>query len=66
LYTVHDSAVYRGEIHHQPWPLQDAEASVEVNSVASAAGISVQGAASSLLFARKLEVLIWPLRRAER
>jgi hypothetical protein len=65
LYTVHDSAVYRGEIHHQPWPLQDAEARLEVNTVASAAGISVHGAASSLLFACKLEVLIWPLRRAE-
>src|ERR1700756_4430696 len=29
LYTVHDGAVHRGEIHHQPWPLQNAEADLE-------------------------------------
>lgn len=64
LYTVHDGAVYRGEIHHQPWPLQNAEADLETITVANAAGISLPETAPSLLFARRLEVLIWPLRRA--
>jgi len=64
LYAVHDESVYRCEIHHQKWPLQDAEAEFESNTVASAAGIELSGTASSLLFARRLEVLIWPLRRA--
>ena len=65
LYTTHGGDVYRGEIHHQPWPLQDAEAQVEVNTVAASAGISLPGAAPSLLLARKLEVLIWRLRRTD-
>jgi uncharacterized protein YqjF (DUF2071 family) len=65
LYTTHRNDVYRGEIHHQPWPLQIAEAELETNSVAAAAGISLSGAAPSLLFARRLEVLIWPLQRTD-
>jgi uncharacterized protein YqjF (DUF2071 family) len=64
LYTTYENQVFRGEIHHQPWPLQDAEAEFESNTVAASAGISVSG--SPLLhFGRRLEVLIWPLRRAE-
>jgi uncharacterized protein YqjF (DUF2071 family) len=65
LYTTHHEHVYRGEIHHQPWPLQDAEAEFETNTVAAAAGITLPSAAPQLHFARRLEVLIWPLRCAE-
>jgi uncharacterized protein len=65
LYTVHRGHVYRGEIHHQPWPLQDAETEIEINTVAAAAGIALPASAPLLHFARRLEVLIWPLRRAE-
>ena len=65
LYTVHQGQVYRGEIHHPPWPLQDADAEFEVNTVAAAAGIALPTSAPLLHFARRLEVLIWPLRRAE-
>ncbi len=65
LYTTHANKVYRGDIHHQPWPLQKAEAEFEINTVAEAAGITLPDTAPSLLFARKLEVLIWPLRRIE-
>jgi uncharacterized protein len=65
LYTTHRDGVYCGEIHHQPWPLQEAAAEFETNTVAAAAGITLPAAAPLLHFARKLEVLIWPLRRAE-
>jgi uncharacterized protein len=65
LYTTHRDQVYRGEIHHQPWPLQDAEAEFETNTVAATAGIPLPNTAPLLHFARRLEVLIWPLRRAE-
>jgi uncharacterized protein YqjF (DUF2071 family) len=65
LYTTHRDRLYRGEIHHQPWPLQDAEAEIETNTVAAAAGIPLPATAPLLHFARRLEVLIWPLRRAE-
>jgi len=63
LYTVHHGRVFRAEIHHQQWPLQDAEAEIEFNSVAEAAGISLPQTAPLLHFARKLEVLLWPLQR---
>lgn len=65
LYSVHQGIVYRGEIHHQQWPLQDAEAEIETNTVAAAARILLPASTPILHFARKLEVLIWPLRRAD-
>jgi hypothetical protein len=64
LYTLHDGKVYRGDIHHVPWPLQNARAEVRVNSMASSAGISLPDRQPLLHFARRLEVLIWPLRQA--
>jgi uncharacterized protein len=65
LYTVHRNQIYRGEIHHQPWPLQEAEAEFEINTVPDAAGISLPTTAPLLHFARRLEVLIWPLACSE-
>jgi len=54
---------YGGEIHHQPWPLQDAHADFMVNTMAQAAGVGLPKSAPLLHFARRLEVLLWPLRR---
>jgi uncharacterized protein len=65
LYTVHKAEVYRGEIHHAPWPLQDAFAQISTNSMASAAGIVLPDAQPLLHFAKRLNVVIWPLRRAK-
>lgn len=65
LYTVRNQGVYRAEIHHQPWPLQDAEAQIETNSVAEAAGIRLPVVAPILYFAKRLEVIVWPLRPVE-
>jgi hypothetical protein len=45
--------------------LQNAEAEVEANTVAAAAGIPLPETSPLLHFARRLEVLIWPLRRAD-
>ena len=64
LYTTYDDQVFRGDIHHLPWPLQNAEAEFETNTVAAAAKISLPRTQPLLHFARKQEVLIWPLRRA--
>ena len=62
LYTTHRDHVYRGEIHHQPWPLQNAETELETNTVAAAANILLPETAPLLHFARTLEVLIWAVR----
>jgi len=65
LYTIHDGQVYRGDIHHLPWPLQDGQAEFEQNTVAAAAGVTLPAVPPLLHFARRLDVLIWPLRRAD-
>jgi hypothetical protein len=61
LYTVHREKVDRGQIHHAPWPLQDACAQIGANSMASAAGIILPDAKPLLHFAKRQEVLVWPL-----
>lgn len=54
----------RGEIHHEPWPLQKAEADIEVCTVTDAWGIHVGGRPPELLhFARRIDVLGWLLER---
>ena len=63
LYTVHKTIVYRGEVHHARWPLQDASAHIEVNTMANAAGIILPETPPLLHFAQRLDVLIWPLQR---
>lgn len=65
LYTVRREHVHRCEIHHLPWPLQDAQAEFERNTMAAAAGIALPETRPLLHFAKRLDVLIWPLRRAD-
>jgi uncharacterized protein YqjF (DUF2071 family) len=65
LYTEHRGKLYRGDIHHRPWPLEKAEAEFEINTMAEAACLPLPKANPHLVLARKLEVLIWPLVRAE-
>jgi len=62
LYTVSGQVVYRGEIHHRAWPLQDARAEISVNTMARAAGIDLPEQAPLLHYASSLKVLVWPLR----
>jgi len=52
--------LYRAEIHHPPWPLEPAEAELERNTMADAAGIALPGAAPLLHFARRQDVVVWP------
>ena len=63
LYSVTEGHVYRAEIHHEPWPLQDAEAEIETNTMAAAARIALSGRPTLLHFARKLDVLVWQPHR---
>ena len=60
LYAV-DSAhrVYRAEIHHRLWPLQPAQAAIEQNTVALAAGIELPTIPPRLSFAHRLDVVVW-------
>lgn len=63
LYTLgRANEVYIGEIHHIPWPLQPAQATIATNTVAQASNITLPDSQPLLHFARQLDVLVWPLR----
>ena len=63
LYAANRSGrLFRGEIHHQPWPLQPAEAEIELNTMAAAHGIALAGK-PLCHFAGDLDVVAWPLER---
>lgn len=55
--------VHSAEIHHAPWPLQAAEAEIETNTLAQAAGIRLPDTAPLLHFARRLDVVVWAPHR---
>src|SRR5947209_747282 len=64
LYTVRKGQVFRAHIHHVPWPLQDADAEIQVNTMAKAAGIDLPNTQPLLHFSRFLQVLVWWPERA--
>jgi len=51
---------YRLDIHHVPWTLQRAEATLEVNTMAEAAGIRLPSMAPLLHFSARQDMLAWP------
>ncbi len=55
--------VYRGDIHHQPWPLQPAEADISKNTMTQPHNIELPPTKPLLHFARRLDVIVWQLRR---
>lgn len=59
LYTIRGNNVFRAYIHHLPWPLQDAEADIQINSMAKAAGIDLPNVKPLLHFSKFLQVLVW-------
>ena len=64
LYTLApDGCLLRAEVHHVPWPLQCAEAEIEVNELARPFGFDLDGPPRLLHFAKRLDVVIWPLER---
>lgn len=61
LYALdHRRCPYRGDIHHLPWPLQHAEATIQQNNMALARQIRLPEPAPLLHYAHYLKVLIWP------
>ncbi len=58
--------LYRGEIHHAPWPLQRAEAEFPTNRMTQSLGIQLPEVPPHLLFAKRLEVVAWTLEALDR
>ncbi len=60
LYTRrHDGAILRAEVHHFPWPLQEARAEIEETTIGVAQGIELAGPPALLHFSRRLDVIVW-------
>jgi uncharacterized protein YqjF (DUF2071 family) len=64
LFTVDKAGrPYTLDIHHPPWPLQQAEADIEVNTMAPASGITLPDTAPLLHFARRQDMVGWGLEK---
>jgi hypothetical protein len=57
--------LYRGDIDHAPWPLQPADAQIEINTMTDPLGLGLPAAPPLLHFARRLDVMAWNLVRLE-
>jgi uncharacterized protein len=64
LYSASERGnVYRGDIHHHPWPLQRAEAEVESLTMTEQIGVALPETEPLLHFSRHLDTLAWPPQR---
>jgi uncharacterized protein YqjF (DUF2071 family) len=59
LYSSAGKRIWRGDIYHPRWELQDAAAEIEVNSMIAAAGIRQLGHQPLLHFSAFQDVRIW-------
>jgi uncharacterized protein len=51
--------IWRGDVHHAPWPLQPAEAEFERNTMTAQIGLSLPETPPLLHFVRRLDVVAW-------
>ena len=50
----------RANLHYVPWPLEDAEAEIERNDLATSIGLTLPNTDPILHYSRRLAVYIWP------
>jgi uncharacterized protein len=50
----------RANLHHVPWPLEEAEAEIERNDLAAAVGLELPDMKPVLHYTRRLAVYVWP------
>lgn len=50
----------RANLHHVPWPLEEAEAEIERNDLPAAVGIELPDQEPVLHYSRRLAVYVWP------
>jgi hypothetical protein len=63
LYAWSRGRLYRGQVHHAPYPLQRAEVSMLEEDMVQAAGIARPDEAPLAHYAREVRVHVYPLRR---
>ncbi len=66
LYTL-DAAgrLLRADIHHPPWPLQTATATVRDNTMAAPLGLALDRDPPLLHYAARQDVVVWPVEPAD-
>lgn len=60
LYAWEGRRLYRAEVHHPPWPLQQAEADIEENTMVPRP-VELPDEPPLLHFAARQDVVVWPL-----
>jgi uncharacterized protein YqjF (DUF2071 family) len=53
--------IFRGDIHHEPWPLQPAAATIRANTMTAPLAIDLPLVTPLVHFARRLDVVAWRL-----
>jgi uncharacterized protein YqjF (DUF2071 family) len=61
LYAEHEGKLFRADIHHRPWPLQPAEAQIDLNTMPP---LRVPDGEPLLHYSERQDVVIWPLESA--
>jgi hypothetical protein len=61
LLLTHQGTICRGDVHHSPWPLQPAEAKIEINMLGKKHGFDLASEAPLLHYSQHLDTLEWPL-----
>ncbi len=56
-----DGALHAADVHHVQWPLQRAEASIELNTMLKPTGVDLPEQQPLLHYAERIDVLGWPL-----
>ena len=55
--------LFRAEVHHVPWPLQDATARIDRNTIGRPHGLELAGDPATLHFSRRIDVVVWSPQR---
>jgi uncharacterized protein YqjF (DUF2071 family) len=55
--------LYRGEVHHHPWPLHRAEGEVDAGGLLGTHGLSAGPAPPVLHYSPGVDVVLWPFER---
>jgi len=63
LYSLnYQGELCRAEVHHLPWPLQEATATLSDNTMIQLPGLSLPNVSPLLHYAHHIDVVVWPLK----
>jgi uncharacterized protein len=62
LYAESNGRIFRGEIHHPPWPLEEGEVEIEDIDMTRSLDLDLPRTRPLVHFAERLDVIGWPLR----